>query len=208
MHCTKGVQVVNGSVYVAGESPSYESRLLNLKRQLFRLWLDGGLPEGIDVRLEGAAAFSAGYCPSPPPHASRQCACRRRQLCTTPPIIPLGFFVGRSLCWNRRTGLRCGTAATTAPSAGPSSPLQSSQPTPRTPTCCWRLTTRLRVGGLHRVGTLYVGCHSAAVASLQLLSLSLKAAGWPLNPGWQVSPWIPGSGMIRNESRLASESRE
>lgn len=66
MHRPKCLQVVNGSVYIAGESPSYESRLLNLKRQLFRLWLDGGLPDGIDVRVEGAAAFSARYCLPPP----------------------------------------------------------------------------------------------------------------------------------------------
>lgn len=46
------LQVVNASVYVVGESPSYQSRLLGIKRQLLQLWLEGALPDGIDVRRE------------------------------------------------------------------------------------------------------------------------------------------------------------
>lgn len=45
----RSAQVLNGSVWIAGESPSYESRLFSLKRQLLQLWLAGQLPEGIDV---------------------------------------------------------------------------------------------------------------------------------------------------------------
>ena len=43
---------MNGSVYIVGESPSYESRMLGIKRQLLHLWLAGGLPESIDVSGE------------------------------------------------------------------------------------------------------------------------------------------------------------
>ena len=43
------LQVINGSAWIAGETPSFESRLLNLKRQLLHLYLEGHLPEGIDV---------------------------------------------------------------------------------------------------------------------------------------------------------------
>lgn len=46
------LQVIRGSVYVVGESPSFQSRLLGLKRQLLALWLVGQLPEGLDVVLE------------------------------------------------------------------------------------------------------------------------------------------------------------
>ena len=48
------LQVINGSVWIAEKAPSFESRLLNLKRQLLHLWLAGHLPEGIDVSRWGS----------------------------------------------------------------------------------------------------------------------------------------------------------
>lgn len=40
---------MNGSAYVVGEAPSYESRLLSIKLQLLPLYLEGQLPDGLDV---------------------------------------------------------------------------------------------------------------------------------------------------------------
>ncbi|PSC71797.1 O-glucosyltransferase 1 [Micractinium conductrix] len=44
--------IVNKRAYVVGEAPSYESRLLGIKRQLLPLWMHGQLPEGLDVVIE------------------------------------------------------------------------------------------------------------------------------------------------------------
>eukprot|EP00887_Chlorella_sp_A99_P005964 scaffold29.g5964.t1 len=51
-HGSFRLQVVNRSAYVVGETKSYESRHLNLKRQLLQLWQDGRIPEGIDLVIE------------------------------------------------------------------------------------------------------------------------------------------------------------
>lgn len=48
---------MNGSAYVVGESPSYESRLLSIKLQLLPLYLEGQLPDGLDVSAADAAAL-------------------------------------------------------------------------------------------------------------------------------------------------------
>jgi hypothetical protein len=42
---------VEGRVYIAGETPSFQSRMSSIKRQLLNLWLAGGMPDGIDVCL-------------------------------------------------------------------------------------------------------------------------------------------------------------
>lgn len=50
LHNLNLLQIVNKRAYVVGEAPSYESRLLGIKRQLLPLWMHGQLPEGLDVR--------------------------------------------------------------------------------------------------------------------------------------------------------------
>lgn len=144
-------QVVNGSVFIAGESPSYESRLLNLKRQLFRLWRAGGLPEGIDVRAMGAvmccaaAAAAAPWCLLLPPCRHR-CHVTHVQSAGVTNSLPAPCCHDPSLFWSKRTGRRCVPRARTAPFGAPSLPPPRSPPTLRMLTCCWRQTTPLPVG--------------------------------------------------------------
>lgn len=71
----RALQVINGSAYVAGESPLYESRGLSLKRQLLALWLAGDMPEGIDV---GAAAACAPLAAQPAAACSVESGLRSR----------------------------------------------------------------------------------------------------------------------------------
>lgn len=66
------LQVVNGSAYVVGEAPSYESRLLSIKLQLLPLYLEGQLPDGLDVVIEQedkptVPRAASTDCPTPGP---------------------------------------------------------------------------------------------------------------------------------------------
>ncbi|KAL4420482.1 hypothetical protein ABPG75_010138 [Micractinium tetrahymenae] len=66
------LQVVNGSAYVVGETPSYESRLLSIKLQLLPLYLEGQLPDGLDVVIEQedkptVPGNASPDCPTPGP---------------------------------------------------------------------------------------------------------------------------------------------
>ncbi|KAI3439053.1 hypothetical protein D9Q98_001463 [Chlorella vulgaris] len=62
------VQVVEGRVYIAGETPSFQSRMSSIKRQLLNLWLAGGMPDGIDFVIEAEDGPTVGgtneECPS------------------------------------------------------------------------------------------------------------------------------------------------